>query len=137
MKTTLFRSLFWTTGLLLGLSLRAEPVLVGHSSLKGQVLAGDELKAVLLGKKVTIGDARVVLIVAKAGDHQDALLKQSVGMTTSQFTNYWRRLFMTGGGSAPKSVETEADAAKLVSETAGAIAIVDSTQAGALSVLSK
>jgi hypothetical protein len=32
---------------------------------------------------------------------------------------------MTGGGSAPKIVESDADAGKLVAETAGAVAVLD------------
>ena len=56
-------------------------------------------------------------------------------MSTSQFQNHWRRLFMTGGGSAPKIVETDADATKLVNETAGAIAILDKGKAEGLTVL--
>jgi hypothetical protein len=56
-------------------------------------------------------------------------------MTSSQFQNHWRRLFMTGGGSAPKIVETEADARKLAAETPGAIVITDSANADGLTVL--
>jgi hypothetical protein len=64
-------------------------------------------------------------------------LQAHVGMTTSQFQNHWRRLFMTGGGTAPKIVETEADAVKLAGETPGAVAIADSAAAGGLAVLAK
>ncbi|HYD84502.1 MAG TPA: hypothetical protein VEA63_10625, partial [Opitutus sp.] len=93
------------------------------------------VKAVLLGKRVTIGDARVVIVIAKAGEAQEAFLKASVAMTTSQFQNHWRRLFMTGGGSAPKVVETEADAVKLAAETPGAVVIGDSAALGDLATL--
>lgn len=123
--------------LLLTLAAHAEPVLAGHAGFAGQSLAGDEIKAVLLGKKVAVGDSRVVLVVAKAGDAQESFLKQHTGMTTSQFNNHWRRLFMTGGGTAPKVVETEADAVKLAAETAGAVAIVDAAAVAGLVVLAK
>jgi hypothetical protein len=104
----------------------AEPVLAAHASLKDKSLDADGIKAVLLGKRVTLGDTRVIIIIAKAGDAQESFLKDRVGMTTSQFQTHWRRLFMTGGGSAPKVVETEAEACKLAAETPGAIAVVDS-----------
>jgi hypothetical protein len=116
-------------------SLRAEPALAGHLGLKGQSLDADGVKAVLLGKRVTLGDARVVIVIAKAGVAQDTFLQARVGMTTGQFQNHWRRLFMTGGGSAPKIVETEADAAKLAAETPGAVAMVDAGAAAGLAVL--
>src|SRR5512142_2900131 len=113
----------------------AEPALRGHKGFAGRSLDPEAVKAVLLGKKVALGDTRVVIIIAKASEPQDQFLQKSVGMTTSQFQNYWRRLFMTGGGSAPKIVENEADACKLASETAGAIAIADRAKAGELVVL--
>ena len=124
---------------LLGLTalLRAEPTLVGNQSFAGQTLDAEGIKAVLLGKKVMLGDTRVVIVVAKSGAGQDAFLQAHAGMTTSQFQNYWRRLFMTGGGSAPKIVETEAEACKLVAETAGAVAAADAASAGGLVVLAK
>lgn len=119
------------------LSASAAPALLGHSGLNGQTLDGEVIKSVLLGKKVAIGDTRVVLVIAKAGDAQEAFLKERVGMTTSQFQNHWRRLFMTGGGTAPKIVETEADAIKLAAETPGAVVVAEAGAAGGLAVLTK
>jgi hypothetical protein len=121
----------------LAASLHAVPALIGNAGLNGQSLDADGIKAVLLGKKITVGDARVVIVIAKESATQDAFLQSHVGMTTSQFQNHWRRLFMTGGGSAPKIVETEAEACKLVAETAGAVTVADSASAGALVVLAK
>jgi hypothetical protein len=117
------------------LSLSAEPALLGHKALSGQTLDGEGVKAVLLGKKVALGDTRVVIVIAKIGEAQDKFLQQTVGMTTSQFQNHWRRLFMTGGGSAPKIVETESDAIKLAAETPGAVVIADSGAAAGLAML--
>jgi len=117
-------------------TLSAAPALLGHAALKGQALEGEAVKAILLGKKVALGDTRVVIVIAKESATQDAYLQAHVGMTTSQFQNHWRRLFMTGGGSAPKVVETEADAVKLAAETPGAVVVADSANAGALAVLS-
>jgi hypothetical protein len=116
-------------------ALHAAPALVGHAGLKGQTLDEDGVKAVLLGKKITLGGARVVIVMARTGDAQNAFLQSHVGMTTSQFQNHWRRLFMTGGGTAPKIVETEADARKLAAETPGAIFIADSANATGLAIL--
>lgn len=113
----------------------AEPVLAGHKALPNQTLDAEGVKSLLLGKRVTLGEARVVVVIAKTSSAQDEFLKQSIGMTTSQFQNHWRRLFMTGGGSAPKIVETEDEACKLASETPGAVAITDRAKAASLVVL--
>lgn len=115
----------------------ADPTLLGHKALGAQTLDADGIKAVLLGKRVTLGDVRVVVVIAKESADQDKFLQQHVGMNTSQFQNHWRRLFMTGGGSAPKIADNDADAAKLASETAGAVTIGDSAKAAGLVVLAK
>ncbi len=119
------------------LAARGEPALLGHRALAGQALDADAVKAVLLGKKTTLGDTRVLIVIAKASDAQDQFLQQAVGMNTSQFQNHWRRLFMTGGGSAPKVVESDADGCKVTSDTPGAVFIADQAKAGDLAVLAK
>ena len=135
MNKALLKSLLAVLFAAAALSLSAEPALLGHKALGGQSLDSEAVKAVLLGKKVALGDTRVVIVIAKSGAGQDAFLQSHVGMTTSQFQNHWRRLFMTGGGSAPKIVETEADAAKLAAETPGAVVIADAAAATGLAVL--
>jgi hypothetical protein len=125
MNPSFFRLLTLGAAVVVGASLRADPALVGHKALAGQLLDGEAIKAVLLGKKVTLGDTRVVIVIAKSNPNQERFLQQAVGMTTAQFQNHWRRLFMTGGGSAPKIVEDEAEARRLLAEVPGALAVVD------------
>ena len=116
-------------------ALQAAPALAGHTGLAGQALDNDAIRAVLLGKKITVGDTRVVIIIARFGDAQNAFLQSHIGMTTSQFQNHWRRLFMTGGGAPPRIVETEADASRLAATLPGAIVIIDAANAGSLPIL--
>ena len=137
MSTHFKAVVFLVASLGLAASLHAAPVLAGHPDLKGQSLDGEGIKAILLGKRVTIGDARVVIIIAKTSDAQETFLKTHVSMTTGQFQNHWRRLFMTGGGSAPKIVDSEAAALKLAAETPGAVVIGDSAAAASLATLAQ
>ncbi|HEY9154134.1 MAG TPA: hypothetical protein VIM69_03325 [Opitutaceae bacterium] len=123
------------TWLAAGAFVHAETVLAGNKALTGQTLDADSVKAVLLGKKVTLGSNRVVVVIVKNSAQQDAFLQSTVGMTTAQFQNHWRRLFMTGGGTAPKLVESDAEAAKVAADIAGAVTIVDRSAAGELPVL--
>ena len=136
MKMSL-RSLVFTPVFLLATAclLQADPALLGNKGLTGQTLDADSIKAVLLGKKATLGDTRVVIVIIKGSDTQDSFLKDHVGMTTDQFNTYWRRLYMTGGGSAPKNVDSEDEAIAILAATPGAIAVVDSAKAGGLVVL--
>jgi hypothetical protein len=136
MKTR-FHSLVFAAGILgaTGFTLQADPALLGHKGLASQKLDADAAKAVLLGKKATLGSDRVIIVIIKKSEAQEAFLKNTVGMTTDQLQTYWRRLFMTGGGSAPKVVETEAEGLKLVAETPGAVVVGEQANAGDLTVL--
>jgi ABC-type phosphate transport system substrate-binding protein len=123
-------------GLLAGLALAgngvAAPALIGNKNVAAEKIDAATLKAVLLGKKVAWGGAgRVVLAVLKAGPVADEFLQKSAEMNASTFSNHWRRLAMTGGGTAPKSFEKEEDLRKFVAETPGAIGFVDSANADA------
>src|SRR4051812_7980493 len=59
-------------------ALAASPALVGNKGLGGQALDAETVKAVLLGKKVTLGDTRVVIVIAKNSEAQDQFLQQTV-----------------------------------------------------------
>lgn len=115
--------------------LQAASSLVGNRRLAGQTLNASGVKAILLGKKATLGATRVIIVVIKSSAGQEAFLKKYLSMTTEQFQTHWRRLYMTGGGSAPKVVENEEEAISLLRTVAGAVAIVDSDKAGDLPVL--
>ena len=116
----------------------AAPAVIGHKGLAAEKLDAATLKAVFLGKKVSWdGAGRVTLAVLKTGPVADAFLQQAVGMNASGFNNHWRRLAMTGGGTAPKAFEKEEDLRKFVAETPGAIGFVEAATAdGSVALLS-
>jgi ABC-type phosphate transport system substrate-binding protein len=111
----------------------ASPAIVGNKNLAGEKLDAASLKSVFLGKKTSWDAAggRVILAVLKGGPVADDFLKASVDMTASSFNNYWRRLAMTGGGTAPRSFEKEEDLRKYVADTPGAIGFIDSASVDA------
>jgi ABC-type phosphate transport system substrate-binding protein len=110
----------------------AAPAMIGNKNVATEKLDSATVKAVFLGKKVSWdGAGRVTLAVLKGGPVADEFLKGAVEMTASAFNNHWRRLAMTGGGTAPKSFDKEEDLRKFVAETPGAIGFVDSGSADA------
>jgi ABC-type phosphate transport system substrate-binding protein len=110
----------------------AAPAVIGNKNIAAEKLDGATLKAVLLGKKVSWDTGgRVVLAVLKTGAIADEFLQKAAEMNASAFSNHWRRLAMTGGGTAPKFFEKEEDLRKFVAETPGAIGFVDSANADA------
>lgn len=132
MKSLRFLTVALVAGLLAAGSLTAAPVVIAHKGVAAEKLDRPTLKAVFLGKKVAWdGAGRVTLAVLKSGPVADEFLGSAVEMNASAFLNYWRRLAMTGGGTAPKSFEKEEDLRKFVAETPGAIGFVDSVSADA------
>lgn len=110
----------------------AAPALIGNKNVAAEKLDTATLKSVLLGKKVAWDSAgRVTLAVLKAGPVAEEFLKAYADMNVSAFNNHWRRLAMTGGGTAPKTFEKEEDLRKFVAETPGAIGFLDAANADA------
>lgn len=110
----------------------AAPALIGNKNLAAEKIDQATLKAVLLGKKVAWDSAgRVTLAVLKGGPVAEEFLKANADMTVSAFNNHWRRLAMTGGGTAPKAFDKEEDLRKFVAETPGAIGFLDAASADA------
>lgn len=114
------------------LQAHAAPVLIGHKNIANEKITAATAKAILLGKKVAWGEAgRITLAVLKAGPVADEFLKARADMSTSAFNNHWRRLAMTGGGTAPKAFEKEEDLRRFVAETPGAVGFIDSANVDA------
>ena len=110
----------------------AAPAIIANKSIEKEKIDASSLKAVFLGKKVAWDTGgRAILAVLKGGPVADEFLKGAVDMSSSSFNNYWRRLAMTGGGSAPHVFEKDEDLRKYVAETPGAIGFVDSANADA------
>jgi len=128
---SLFRSLTLAgLALTFAVAANAAPVLIGNKNVAGEPLDATSLKAIFLGKKVAWnGAGRVILAVLKGGQVAEDFLKSAVDMSSSQFNNHWRRLAMTGAGTAPKSFEKEDELRRFVAETPGAIGFVDSASA--------
>jgi hypothetical protein len=110
----------------------AAPAIIGNKNIAAEKLDGSTVKAVFLGKKVSWDTGgRVVLAVLKAGPVADEFLQKAAEMNASAFNNHWRRLAMTGGGTAPKFFEKEEELRKFVAETPGAIGFIDGANADA------
>jgi ABC-type phosphate transport system substrate-binding protein len=108
----------------------AAPVLIGNKTVAAEKLDAATIKSIFLGKKVAWdGAGRITLAVLKGGPVAEEYFKSAVEMTVSAFNNHWRRLAMTGGGTAPKSFEKEEELRKFVAETPGAVGFVDSANA--------
>ena len=132
MKPIYLRRFLALAMLFISASVFAAPVLIGNKNVASEKIDAATLKAVFLGKKVSWdGAGRVTLAVLKGGPVAEDFLRGAVEMSVSAFNNHWRRLAMTGGGTAPKSFEKDEELRKFVSETPGAIGFIDSSSVDA------
>lgn len=93
----------------------------------------DELKSLFLGKRGDWADgARVVPIdLDPSSPSRAVFLSQVMGMSASQFEQYWVDQKVRGQGSPPRMASSESTALKLVSRVRGAVAFVLASQVDA------
>jgi ABC-type phosphate transport system substrate-binding protein len=94
-------------------------------------VSADDLKAVFLGTKTSLGDTHVVPVLEKSGSAHEAFLKECVGKSDAALSTYYRSLVFTGKGSIPKTLASDAEVVEYVSRTKGAIGYVGASTAPA------
>jgi ABC-type phosphate transport system substrate-binding protein len=87
-------------------------------------LSSDDLKAVFLGTKTSLGDSHVAPVLENSGAAHEAFLKECVGKSDSGLTTYYRSLVFTGKGSMPKTMSSDEEVLACVAKTKGAIGYV-------------
>ncbi|MDQ2773676.1 MAG: hypothetical protein M3Y57_01930 [Acidobacteriota bacterium] len=92
-------------------------------------VSSDDLKAVFLGTKSSLGDAHIAPVLEKSGPAHEAFLKECLGKNDAALTNYYRSLVFTGKGSMPKTFGSDEDVAAYVAKTKGAIGYVGAAAA--------
>ncbi|WP_448563509.1 phosphate ABC transporter substrate-binding protein [Thalassotalea ganghwensis] len=99
-------------------------VVIVHPS-NGAALDSSAIKKVFLGKSKSFPDgAQAVPLDLEGGDVREQFINSMLGKSESQLKAYWSKLIFTGKGQAPKSVASEAEAVKLVSQNPNLIAYV-------------
>lgn len=89
----------------------------------GEISAAD-LKEVFLGAKTSVGGGDVQPVLAQSGAAHEEFLRAYVGKSDAGLRNHFKSLVFTGKGSMPKSFASDAEIAKYVAATKGAIGYV-------------
>ena len=128
-----FTLLFAGAALILGLgSLQAaEFKVIANSSVGVSDVSSDDLKAVFLGTKSSLGDSHISPVLEKSGSAHEAFLKECLGKNDAALTNYYRSLVFTGKGSMPKAFDSDDAVVQYVAKTKGAIGYVGAAAAAA------
>ena len=114
--------------LFLGAVLATVPVsaadiqVIANSSVADEISAAD-VKEIFLGAKDSVSGAAVVPVLGGGATHE-AFLKAYVGKSDAALRNHYKSLVFTGKGSMPKAFASDAEVAKYVASTKGAIGYV-------------
>lgn len=99
-------------------------VIVNSGVAQGDISAKD-LSNMFLGKKSSWdGGMKAVPVTLESGDAHEKFLKLYIKKSSSQFSTFWKQAVFTGQGIPPKSVSSEADVVKFVSENPGAVGYI-------------
>ncbi len=103
----------------------ADVKVIANPSMVAADISSDELKAVFLATKTSLGGAgHVEPVLLKSGPAHAAFLKDYIGKTEAALETYYRSLVFTGKASMPKMVASDAEMTAYVAKTKGAIGYV-------------
>lgn len=108
---------------LIALNVQAVTVIVHPSNVNA--LNKKSIKKVFLGKSKKFPDgSQVIPVDLTKGEARTQFLSSVIGKSESQLKAYWSKLIFTGKGQAPKTVDTEAEVIKLVSQNPNLIGYI-------------
>ena len=97
-------------------------VVIAHPDVPFDSLSQKDLKNIFLGKKRHWNsDLVVVPVTLGEGQAHEGFLAHFIGMTPLRFSNFWKRMILTGQGKPPRQITQETAAQRFVSRTPGAI----------------
>ena len=97
---------------------------IANPSVAPSEISGDDLKAVFLAVKTSIGGSQVEPVLGKSGHAHDVFLKAYLGKSDATLTAYFRGLVFTGKASMPKVCDSDAEVIAYVAKTKGAVGYV-------------
>ena len=107
-----------------GTSAAADFKVIANASVSTTTVTTEDLKAVFLGSKSSLGDSHVSPVLEKSGTAHEAFLRDCVGKSDAALNNYYRTLVFTGKGTMPKALASDSDVVDYVAKTKGAVGYV-------------
>ena len=102
-------------------AVHAEVVVLVNNSVITEDLGLKEIKKIFLGKKMFWeGNQKITLFILKESPAHKEFLRQYLGKSENQFTNYWQQLLFTGKGMMPQMVSEDL-LVETIKQTKGAI----------------
>ena len=110
---------------------------IANASVKENSITVEELREIYLLQRGTLkSGSRVVPVLQKGGTTHDAFVRECLGRDAEEIRIYYQGLIVTGKGSMPKELHSDAEVVAYVSGRSGAIGYVSSdTDTEAVKVL--
>lgn len=101
---------------------------VANPSVKTNSISTAELRGVFLLQRKKLNDgSKAEPVLQKAGASHDAFVKRYLNRDSEEIEIYYQGLLVTGKGSMPKRLNSDAEVVAYVASTSGAIGYVSST----------
>ena len=97
---------------------------IANPSVDASEISIEDLKAVFLALKTTIGGSQVEPVLARSGHAHEVFLRTYLGKSDTALTAYYRGLVFTGKASMPKVCDSDAEIVAYVARTKGAVGYV-------------
>ena len=102
---------------------------IANPSVAVSEISIEDLKAVFLAVKTTIGGSQVEPVLARSGRAHDVFLRTYLGKSDATLTTYYRGLVFTGKASMPKVCDSDAEMVAYVARTKGAVGYIGASVA--------
>ncbi len=101
-------------------------LIIANKDIPVSSLTAEELKSIFLGEKVKWNDRQTVAFVLLMTDIHESFLKKYLGISSVQYSQYWKKMIFTGRAKSPKAFNKPEELCDYVANTSGCIGYVPS-----------
>ena len=101
-------------------------LIIANKDVPVSSLSAEELKSIFLGEKVKWNDTHTVAFALLMTDIHESFLKKYLGISSVQYSQYWKKMIFTGRAKSPKAFNKPEELCDYVVNTSGCIGYVPS-----------
>jgi hypothetical protein len=111
---------------LIPFSFADEILVIANKDVSANSLTAEELKSIFLGEKAKWDDGRSIVFVLLLTEVHEDFLKKYLEITSSQYSQYWKKMIFTGRSKSPKSFVNPEELIGYIAATGGSVAYIPS-----------
>lgn len=88
---------------------------ITHRDVPQEQLTKEDIRLIFLGKRMRWSNqAPITFVLSKDPESLEPFMREIMGKTQGQFTNYWKKMLFTGKGMMPRFLETDKEVIQYV-----------------------